>query len=222
MASPPTLAELFRRALEAQRQDLHTAIPGKVVKVNTSGGNITSVDAQPLIRGWYESEEGEQVMESMPVIPQVPVLFPGGGGYRVTVPIEAGDTVLLVFSEASIDRWFHTGNESDPDVGRRHHLTDAVAIPGLRANPGRYTAPADKMSIGPENGPAIELDGITIALGSSGEAVALGNVLQTWANAINAWAVATQTALSSVPIPVAPAPPASAPILASSVVKVQP
>ena len=59
--------------------------------------------------------------------------FPGSGAFPETFPLKAGDTVLLVFSSSSIDRWLSLGGEVDPIDDRRHHITDAMAIPGLRS-----------------------------------------------------------------------------------------
>jgi hypothetical protein len=38
---------------------------------------------------------------------------------------------MLVFSQRSIDRWLDVGGEIDPADPRKHHLTDAIAYPGV-------------------------------------------------------------------------------------------
>jgi hypothetical protein len=73
--------------------------------------------------------------ESLPVITDVPVVFPGAGDYSVTFPIAKGDTVLLIFAEGSLDQWLTKGGEVDPQDDRRFSLTDAIAIPSLRHGP---------------------------------------------------------------------------------------
>ena len=90
---------------------------------------------QPLIKDSYEGFEGVTTYKAFPVIPNVPVVFQGGGGMRITFPIKAGDTVLLVFGDRSHDSW-QDGIESvhRPADDHRHHLTDAYAIPGLHSN----------------------------------------------------------------------------------------
>ena len=44
--------------------------------------------------------------------------------------MNAGDQVLLVFSERSLDVWLSAGGIVDPNDTRKHHISDAIAIPG--------------------------------------------------------------------------------------------
>jgi len=67
----------------------------------------------------------------MPVVPDVPVVWPRSGGAQMTMPVRRGDTVLLVFTDRSIDRWLAQGGNVTPDDRRQHDLSDAVAVPGL-------------------------------------------------------------------------------------------
>lgn len=88
------------------------------------------VDAQVLVADVFEAD-GERVAERPPICTDVPVQFPGSGASRITWPIQRGDLVLLVFSSSSTSEWKLLGGEQVPDDTRRHHLNDAVAIPGL-------------------------------------------------------------------------------------------
>ena len=134
MSQSPTFAEVLRTAMDSHTADLHVAMPGRVESYDSTN---QSVSVQPLIRRGYTGEDGERAVESLPVITGVPVVFPGTGGVSITWPVAAGDTVLLVFSESSIDKWLSRGGEVDPLDDRKHTLSDAIAIPGLRdfANP---------------------------------------------------------------------------------------
>jgi hypothetical protein len=49
--------------------------------------------------------------------------------------VSPGDPCLLIFSDRSLDSWLDRGGEVDPIDLRRHHLSDAVAILGVRAKP---------------------------------------------------------------------------------------
>lgn len=129
MASTPTLAEAIRRALEARASEICTAIPARVESYDPATQRCS---AQPLIRRGYEDETGARQVERLPVVTDVPVVFPGAGAYSITFPVAKGDTVLLVFSQASLDKWLQSGKDIDPLDDRRHSLTDAIAIPGLR------------------------------------------------------------------------------------------
>lgn len=190
MSNNPTLPAAMDSALRRTLDGVHTHLPGKVVRVNTSGGNVVSVDVQPLIKTRYRDELGAYVVESLPVVPHVPVLFPGAGAYRVTFPVAVGDSVLLAFSEASIDRWLATGNEVDPGDFSRFNLSDAVAILGLRDYAHALTsAPTNRMTLGADSGPQIHIDGSEIRLGSDGatDRVALKSDLDALAAKFSAW-----------------------------------
>lgn len=50
----------------------------------------------------------------------------------LALPVAVGDTGLLIFSDRSLDVWLATGGIVDPGDDRRHALSDAVFVPGLR------------------------------------------------------------------------------------------
>jgi hypothetical protein len=118
--------------LDAKRMgDVHTSIPGRV---ETYDRTTQRASVQPLLQRSYRGEEGERIVETLPVIHDVPVVFPGSGDdYSDTWPISRGDIVWLQFAEASIDKWLHVGGGIvDPRDDRRFNMNDAVAFPGLR------------------------------------------------------------------------------------------
>lgn len=95
MRATPTWADVINRAITARLEDVNVAIPARVESYDDS---TQQVSVQPLIKRGYLDEAEERQVEQLPMITGVPVLFPGGGGFRVTFPVQAGDTVLLVFS----------------------------------------------------------------------------------------------------------------------------
>lgn len=170
MSRTPTLAEVMRAALDARLGDVHTAIPGKVTRYDASK---CLVDAAPLIRAPQVGEDGETTYEPLPVVPNVPILFPGSGAVRLTWPVQVGDTVLLVFSEASLERWLQFGGEVDPEDPRRFALSDAFAIPGLV--PFASARAASTAAV------VVDTDGKELRLGTdtAGEALALASKVAT-------------------------------------------
>ena len=72
-----------------------------------------------------------------PQIVQVPVCFPVGmgGKAQITVPLAAGDDVILHFSERSLENWLN-GSDSAPDDPRQFDLSDCFASPVLRPTVG--------------------------------------------------------------------------------------
>jgi len=130
--STPSLADVLRGTISDELSGVHVAIPGRVTAYSASRARAS---VQPLIRRGYTDEAGERQSERLPVVVDVPVVFPGSGPYSLKFPIGVGDTVLLVFASASLDKWLAIGGEVDPVDDRRHSLSDAIAIPGLRARP---------------------------------------------------------------------------------------
>lgn len=120
----PTLAEVIRNAIEGRLVDLHTALPAQVISFDK---DKQSVDVQPQIQRKFKNGD----IIDLPVIADVPLMFPRAGTAFISFPIREGDQVLLIFCERSIDRWVQDGGIVDPDDTRKHDLSDAIAIPGL-------------------------------------------------------------------------------------------
>jgi len=77
----------------------------------------------------------EYVWTNIPPLLDVPVVFPRGGGYVLTFPIQPGDECLVVFADMCIDAWFSNGGVQNQIEKRRHDLSDGIAIPGLWSQP---------------------------------------------------------------------------------------
>lgn len=124
MSGAPTFIELLRGAVTRSVQDLHVALPGSIEDYDAA---TQKASVKPLIK----VPLADGTSQSLPVIPDVPVVWPRGGGALLSFPLERGDGVLLVFSERSLDEWLSQGGEVAPEDPRTHHLTDAIALPGL-------------------------------------------------------------------------------------------
>ena len=162
-----TFASVIRGHVSKLSKEIHTALPGRVESYDAS---TQKADVKPLIKSEDIDEEGNAVYYPIPVITDVPVVFPGGGGFRVTFPLTKGSTVLLVFSEASLDTWLSKGGDVEPGVDSRHELTDAIAIPGLNTFTAPLSnAPSSTMSVGADNTTAtIEFSDTQITAGGAG------------------------------------------------------
>lgn len=75
----------------------------------------------------------EQFIVSYPLLVDCPVITLQGGGGAVAFPIAAGDECLVFFSDSNIDAWFDNGGEALPLDGRRHDLSDGIALVGLNS-----------------------------------------------------------------------------------------
>lgn len=126
----PTLEQVLREAIENHMTEVHTSMPGRVVKYYPAD---CTADVQPCFKRQYV---GEDSPVTLPVIPRVPVAFyrTASGWFRF--PLEKDDYVELIFQERSIARWFLKGGIEDPKDSRLHDFADAIAFPGAFPKPG--------------------------------------------------------------------------------------
>lgn len=104
---------------------MNVAMPAVVTAYD--GKNRVSV--QPVVHRKYLGQDSKP----LPVIEDVPVLYPGSGEYWLTFKIVVDSFVMLVCSQRSIDSWKNSpgGEVGDASTPRRFSMSDAVAIPGL-------------------------------------------------------------------------------------------
>lgn len=161
----PTLANLLRMVRDRAAAELHVCLPGRVERYDAAAG---VVDVKPLLKEDATAEDGSRIVESLPVVPNVPIVFPGAGGFCVTFPVNVGDFVLLVFADRSLDKWIGSGSEVDPVDPRRHALSDAFAIPGARPTAWKNAAAAtNHATIGVDGGLRVHLKASTVELGET-------------------------------------------------------
>lgn len=177
----PTFLEVLEQFTSNKLKGVNVALPGRVVSYDASK---LRADVQPLIKRAYENEEGERATESFPIVPSVPVVFPGAGAYRITFPVAAGDTVLLVFASSSLDVWLSEGGEVDPLDDRRHATSDAIAIPGLRDFKNAPAAGTDAL--------AVEASEVRLGSHDASDPVALSSELAALKSAIASWTPVAQ------------------------------
>lgn len=120
----PSAERAMARALDSRVKRLHTALPGRVLSFDPQW---QTASVQPLID--QVLVDGTRV--PLPVLADVPVQFPRGGGFVLTFPVRPGDECLLLFNERCIDGWWQSGEPSEPLDYRQHDLSDAVAIMGI-------------------------------------------------------------------------------------------
>ena len=161
----PTFSEVIVKAIESHLAgELHVSMPGRIERYSSA---TQRADIQPLLRRVVIGEDGSRIAYRRAVVPNVPIMFLGGGGFRTTYPVAVGDTALLIFVDVSIDRWKTTGNEVDPGDDRAHSVTDAVALVGLRARPWT-SAPGNVATTGMDGGPVVEYSATEIRVGGAG------------------------------------------------------
>ncbi len=163
--------EAMRVVLDGRQSGIWTATPGIIQSVDTTKWTCS---VQPAIKGSVEDENGAVQSVNLPLLINVPIVFPGGGGYVMTFPLAAGDEVLVIFASRCIDAWWQSGgSDNEPMEARMHDLSDGFAIPGPRSQP-KVSGPGSistAFQIRNENGDGIvqiDPDGV-IRLLSTGE-----------------------------------------------------
>jgi len=172
--SDVSLAEVLRRVLESRLAEVHVALPGKVERYDSAR---EVADVRPMLRRAIPDENGEAFLETLPVIPSVPVAWPAGGGCAVTFPLAVGDHVEIVFQDFDVDQYRRTsGALSDPGVRASHGLSGAVAIPSAVNAPVGAHASHVKVVLGA---------GKELHVGGDTDAAALASQVKALETAIN-------------------------------------
>lgn len=128
--------EATRLLLEGNQVGLWTALPAIVTKVTLSA---MTIEVQPALQAVIEDETGKLTPVNLPLLVDVPIVFPSAGGFTITLPIAIGDEVLVIFSSRCIDAWWQSGGVQQAMEARMHDLSDGFAIPGPRSTPRKIS-----------------------------------------------------------------------------------
>lgn len=170
----PELADIIRQAIEDRLAEVHVMLPGRIDAYDAA---TQKADVEPLIKRLQRTVDGE-IREDLPIIPGVPVAFPRAGGFKITMPVNAGDRCMLVFCERSTEA-YQIGQErkgtsdlilqTDPQTFEMHNLTDAVAVMGWYNDAEALSSPdSTDMVLGEEGGPVIHIGGDLVQLYQKG------------------------------------------------------
>lgn len=119
--------------------DAVTTIAGRLdAQIDTSAiaivesYDLTSqkMQATPVVNGRLAGRPSQA-----PPIPNMPVVYPAGGGYSITWPVAAGDFVKVDAASRSHDEWKASQGQLGtitPRDPRRHDLQDGLVTPGGR------------------------------------------------------------------------------------------
>lgn len=137
----PSEADAFQRQFDSLALQLRCAMPGVIESFDATTQRCTVTPAVQL----KVTLDGAVSYWNLPVVENVPVVVPyaQGAGLMLTLPLKAGDQCLLVFSDRGIDNFLLMGAVTPPPIAasedtstpRAHHLSDAICIPGIIADP---------------------------------------------------------------------------------------
>lgn len=127
-----TLSDRDNTAIHSQdlmfdklKQQIRCAVPGII----QSFDNIKcTAEVQPAITEIFYNYNGEKKNIKLPLLQDVPVIFPASGSAMLSFPVNKGDECLLIFADMCIDGWWQNGDIQNQAEQRRHDLSDAFAI----------------------------------------------------------------------------------------------
>lgn len=199
----PEWPEVLDIAIASFIRDVNVALPGRIESYDS---DLQKATVKPLVKRLLADENGEEILEILPVIPGVPVVFPRGGGFFISMPVKPGDFCLLVFNSFPIDKYIAgDGKDTNPDDFDTHNMSDAVALMGFAPfSKAIAGADPDNLVMGKENGPQIHLADEKIELGGkgSGDWVSKDSAIQTQLNKIASDVNTLKNILANVWVPV--------------------
>ena len=122
--------EILYMTMDSLHARIWTTLPGTIKSIDWRDGSpYASVELGVLGR---IIDSGQNVtFTPMPVIQDCPVIFPRGGGYSLTFPLQAGDRCLVLFSARSIDEFMSQGKAAPAHDLRMTDLSDGFVLAGL-------------------------------------------------------------------------------------------
>ena len=121
--------------LRQTANNLRVAMPGIIQAFNSTEQTVT---VQCAIREKINMD-GELSWQEIPLLLDVPIIFPRAGNYILTMPIQQGDECLVVFGDSCMDAWWQSGGVQNQIDCRRHDLSDGYAIVGLYSQPRKIS-----------------------------------------------------------------------------------
>lgn len=124
--------QLYDNLIQKVSFGIRCCIPGIIQSYNAENN---TAEIQPAIREEVVNEDNSVSYVNLPLLINVPIVFPSTklGGVRFT--LEQGDECLVVFSDLSYDNFWTSGNVQNPIEVRRHDLSDGIAIPCVLSQP---------------------------------------------------------------------------------------
>lgn len=156
----PSITQVMDAFFKRSAEDVFTALPGVVKAFNAV---TMTADIQLAVKLPRRNGDGSAEYEEAPILGDVPIVYPRGGGFQMTFPLAAGDGVLVVFSTLDTGAWETSGlAPSEPLNLIRGGLNSCVALPGWNAitapmSPLDATSRESKGMIGKDGGLHVEL-----------------------------------------------------------------
>jgi hypothetical protein len=120
--------------------------------IKTSAGS-SNFETNLRIMANVSGPAGEVQTVPMPLLVDVPIVWPRAGGFALTFPVVAGDEVLVVFGSRCIDAWWQSGGVAVQAEARMHDLSDGFAVIGVTSQPRKlYNVSASNVQLRDDTG----------------------------------------------------------------------
>jgi hypothetical protein len=123
-------AEALALILADWKREIHTFFPAQVLSYDVEA---QTVSVRPAIVRSLSNEDAQAPIEyeELPDLHSVPIQWPRGGGFAVTMPIQVGDWVAVHCAENALHVWRQRGvAPSKPGINDEHGLNGCIAVPG--------------------------------------------------------------------------------------------
>lgn len=118
----------FQALLAGHQAGIFTALPG--IYQGAGKGNQTA-NVKAAIKGKVLNQSGAWEDREMPLLINLPIVWPGGGNFQLTFPLASGDEGLIVFAQRCIDSWWQSGGVQSQAELRMHDISDGFFIPAM-------------------------------------------------------------------------------------------
>ncbi len=177
--------EAMRAVQQGLQASMWTCLPAFITKINLAQ---MTIEAQPTIQGRVTNEDGSQEFVDLPLLGDVPICFPRGGGFSMTFPMKIGDEVLIIFASRCIDAWWQSGGIQQPIETRMHDLSDGFAVLGNTSQPNVISdISSDDLEIRNDDGTVYLSLGADGKIGFKNATTDLKTVLTDFQTAVNAF-----------------------------------
>lgn len=154
-------SQLYENIIKKVNFNLRCCIPG-VIQQYDPKTNTASI--QPAIREEIVNEDNTVQYMNLPILVNVPIIFPSCSIGSIKMLLKRGDECLVLFSDLSIDNFWKYANVQNPIEVRRHDLSDGIAIPCVLSQPNTKPFNGTGMEITSEDSKiSITKDGITFS-----------------------------------------------------------
>jgi len=119
----PTLGETLEGLTNSMNKQLRTSALAQIVKVDLDA-NLASVQL-------LNKRNMNGVVGLVPIIQDLPVIFPNTENFTITYPYAVGDFCIVLFMDRSIDEVSISGKITMPKDLRHHSLNDGLVLVGF-------------------------------------------------------------------------------------------